>query len=1198
MDRSWIRVTSILCCILSVGLCYQTALAGTTGGISGRITDIHGNAGISGVSIRASSASQDATAVTDATGHFALLSLAPDRYVVTAIKLGFESAALQNVIVFADTTDAISIAMHPLTLIAQVHSGTLEGLVRAGTTSDVYSVDANVANTAQALGGGGGLNNAYSAIATIPGTFVPPGQQGWFQNVYIRGGNYDAVGYEYDGVPVNRSFDNYPGSTLANLGQQELQVYPGGGPASASATGIAGFINQVIRTGTYPGYIHLNLQTGAPAFYHDAGIEAGGASRDHRFRYYVGFNGYNQDYRLVDQFNGGGIAFPGYAQPIMSPALFGLSGGAAPACASGRPPSSLPSGIATPSCYVFAPGYIFNNAAISDREGLLNLHYALPHRHDSAQDDLQLLIDASALNTYVYDSQSDIGPTIIQNAFGGPLSWTDATVFPTGTVFGEPISAIPVTGNSACPAPSRCSTYFYPSSPANRSPNSVLPTDKRGGQENDAAIVKLQYQKNFGSSGYLRLFGYTLYSDWLINDPNSVVGSYGLGLDYELSTHTRGVELQFAKQLSSEHLLQATANYTTATTLRFSNSTSLISPQSRVTNLVDSFGNCYGRQGAIAACNGVANEGTFANPSPFAAAGAALTSGANWIVTGARAGFSESGLLNTVVPKFTSFSIQDEFRPDDRFLFNLGFRFEHFGYALAGTQSPQYDFWFKAAQREFCYDPLTLAPALGLSTAPGAACPINPATGTQEVHPDGLNGHLLINNDYGQNIAAGVFSPRISLTFTPNPDTVFRLAYGRYAQPMPSAFVQYDTKQPNLASFLFRTFWRFGITTPRHDVTPQISDTYDFSYEHRLQGTPVSFKVTPFLRDTSNQKQLFILDPLTGAVSAFNVGREKSYGVELALSAGDFAQQGFAASLAYTYTNSMLRYDDFIGGTRNVVDIVNDQINAFNSFTAAGGGFPCYQNVTTGSGAGETASQCAADPNAIANPYYTIQAQPLFDRKASYYPYDAFPTVPGAATNSYYSPQVFTGVFQYRRAKLAIAPSFEFDAGTHYGAPLNVVGVDPSACGQNSAAANIAAPNPQQPEYTSCGAIPIPDPENGNRFDGFGQYVNPSQLSINAQISYAVSAKMTTTLVLSNIVNRCFGGSVTPWSQAAPPGVHGVCNYNGNSLAPFVSNMYNGFGPNDTAANGGPLNPYIAHAYQATGFSEPFQAFFQVDLKL
>ena len=37
---------------------------------------------------------------------------------------------------------------------------------------------------------------------------------------------------------------------------------------------------------------------------------------------------------------------------------------------------------------------------------------------------------------------------------------------------------------------------------------------------NNGSIVKLQYTKNFGSNAFVRVFGYTFYSDWLQTDPN------------------------------------------------------------------------------------------------------------------------------------------------------------------------------------------------------------------------------------------------------------------------------------------------------------------------------------------------------------------------------------------------------------------------------------------------------------------------------------------------------------------------------------------------------------------------------------------------------------------------------------------------------------------------------------------------------
>ena len=102
--------------------------------------------------------------------------------------------------------------------------------MRSGTTSDVYSVNAAGAAAAAAVGGPGGLNQAYSAIATVPGANVPQGQQGWNQLVYIRGGDYSDVSNELDGIPVQRDSDYAPITTLSSLGQQEVQTYTGGTP--------------------------------------------------------------------------------------------------------------------------------------------------------------------------------------------------------------------------------------------------------------------------------------------------------------------------------------------------------------------------------------------------------------------------------------------------------------------------------------------------------------------------------------------------------------------------------------------------------------------------------------------------------------------------------------------------------------------------------------------------------------------------------------------------------------------------------------------------------------------------------------------------------------------------------------------------------------------------------------------------------
>ena len=115
------------------------------------------------------------------------------------------------------------------------------------------------------MAGSGSLNQAYGAIASVPGVSVPSGQQGWYQSVYIRGGDYDQVAYEFDGVPVVRQSDFAPIVTLSALGQQEVQIYTGGTPATSNSSGLAGYINQVIKTGTSPGYANVDGAIGTPA---------------------------------------------------------------------------------------------------------------------------------------------------------------------------------------------------------------------------------------------------------------------------------------------------------------------------------------------------------------------------------------------------------------------------------------------------------------------------------------------------------------------------------------------------------------------------------------------------------------------------------------------------------------------------------------------------------------------------------------------------------------------------------------------------------------------------------------------------------------------------------------------------------------------------------------------------------------------
>ena len=1046
--------------------------AGTTGSITGVVVSTKA-APLAGARILATSPSQTAIVETDASGRFALLTLAPDTYTLTASKNGYDTASLTGISVFADQVQTIRVALAPsLRTIAHVTARSSMDLVKPGTTNDVYSVNTVVTQAASGLGGGGNLNNAYSAIAAVPGTFVPPNQQGWDEIVYIRGGNFDQVGYEFDGVPVNRSFDNYPGSTAGTLGQQELQVYAGGGTVGESTSGLAGFINQVIKTGTYPGFATVSGGIGSTTYYHNFQVEAGGATPDRNFSYYVGIGGYNQDYRYLDQFNGSNLGdvwgYPAIAFNTVNLPFAGVfpscnySFSANPAFYSGANPSpvynpygykgfpgpvALPPGVSqkdNPGCYqTITPAYnAFGVSNIADRENVLNFHFGIPHHHDSGRDDIQVLYNVVALQTQFYSSQNDLGPNVItqlsQVLYGRsiPELWPDVVTWPSGTHFGE-------NANGLSDVP-----YFAPSSPGNRCANidpygfygtapvpgqcaagtfSAVPPDNRDSYWNDASIFKLQYQHNMGSNAYFRIYGYSFYSDWLqasaLSYGTPFFGFGALSYDYELESHTRGLAGSFGDQLSAQHLLTFDANYVTATTNRYNNNNFNNTPFTSATNLTNGrqcfayetgtyLGETY-QQGQPAPCNSPLTSGYFYNPTP-----GPTIPGANWKVTYT----GNSGFLNTVEPNFTAVALQDLWTPTDKLNVNIGLRDEIYEYNLANTNNDGQDFWFTAGQNEFCYNPITLAPyfipskpASGKPPTPfiGFDCPLDstiPAHPVQTVHPDGKDGHLLLSNNYPSSVASYAFTPQIGATYTINPETVLRFSAARYAQEPETYQIQYNARDNNLAYDLFQAFWQYGFTTPLHNAQVQYSNNYDFSFERRFKGTDMSIKVTPYYRYATNQ--VYSISLPFGLAGGLNSGVERVDGVETEFTKGDFSKNGLSLLISYTYTNSAERWNDYPGTPINPIDPYNQSIANFNGLTKAGGGSQCYENHHGNVYPDPACVQLNPHYNPpIWNPYYAMAPQPLLDRNGWY---------PVGLDFAYLSPNVLSAIVNYKHNRFTI----------------------------------------------------------------------------------------------------------------------------------------------------------------------------------
>jgi hypothetical protein len=1242
-DSTAFRSIALLVSALIAFVWPAGAPAGTTGSLSGFVSDATSRAPVAGARVTVASPSQVAVQATDASGHFSFLSLAPDTYTVTVQHEGFDTVSIAGISIFADQAQTIPIGLQKsLKQIAHVTSRSSISPVRPGTGTDVYSVNPAVTVAAAPLGGGGSLNSAYSAIASMPGAYVPPNQVGVNQTVYIRGGYYDQIGFEYDGVPVNRSFDNYPANAETTLGQQELQIYTGGGQADANATGLGGFINQVIKTGTFPGYGLGGLAVGSPAFYHDARVEVGGASPDRLFSYYVGLSGTNQDFRYFDQYNGASLTdtipygyWPSHVTtklpfwPSVYPTCNNNTTYDNPAVASNMVTKD-------PGCFGSFPSYYGQPSTVDNREVVGNVHVGIPHRNDAGRDDVQMLYMSSSNFTQYYSSVDDAGPLGVglindglvgiyssyNDFYGGNTNqWPDAYTFPGNTRWLAPASTPAIA-------------YYYPSSPANRCANVTnvagsCPLDASGLQEtvqvpnnyrdprwDNANIVKLQYQKNIGTNAYVRLFGYTFYSNTLEGTANGWGFNPAFGVSnyqYQVFSHTRGLELQFADQISPQHLVTGMLSYLTSNTERYFNHNYLNGGSQQISNFTNGV-DCYATKttpaynvGDIAPCNGPITQGEFNRPyGNFDSQNPCQTGGLPKNTPACRDGASMELTflgnqvdLNTVQPEVTGASIGDQWRPGDRWNINAAVRFENDNFVLANTNNPGTNFWFRAAQREFCVNPVTRQPMF-IPQPPQSLsffqpvialdCPIDRSTGTpvQTVHPNGTDG-ILLTNVYPPSYAQSYFEPRFSATYTVDPDTVLRASAGRYAQQPQNYEIQYNTLQPNLASTLLG-FIPFGFSSPLHEAQAQFSNNYDFSIEHHIKNTDIAFKLTPYLRWATNQLYETVNLPSLGVSPSFNAGTLRVDGIEFELTKGDFSKNGLSGIFSYTYTNAAEKWGNYPNSTIGPVDQYNQDIQEFNALTEAGGGEKCYANTANASPAP------ACGPTSIRNIYYNMALQPTIDPHAWYTPGLDFP---------YLSPNTFSLVFNYKHNKFAVTPAMSLQEGTTYGAPSDVQGLDPRSCTANQGSLKIPTSDRLLPDYTSChaaitsdGTVPgnlyIPNPQTGT-FDQFGQFRQPWQFNLGVQVSYDVTPRIQARALVANLVNACFGGSSTPWSAAFPPS-GAICAYSSNIFY-NGSHFYNGASPFDTAANGVPENPYFAQSF-VPSFGDPFSSNYPLALNL
>jgi hypothetical protein len=1174
------------------------SIAGTTGGVTGDITDAATGHPIAGAKITIASPSQTASTVTDQNGHFTFIALEPDTYIVSIESPGYDSASITAVTIFADQQQRVNSTLSKtLKTVASVKTRA-NALVRAGTTSDVYSVSPAVQTAVSGSNGGGSLNQAYSALAITPGVSVPAGQSGWTQQagVTIRGGTHSEIGYEFDGVPENVGVNNFPGNNLSTLGQQELQVYTGSAPSTSGSQGLSGFINQVVKTGTYPGYATADFGFGDPSFYHKFNVEVAGATPDRTFTYYAGYLGANQALRVLDQNDGAGYT-----------GTYGFAYGAKPcpgnasdldyaSCYSAVTPGGLATGTGN---FINFPVSWLSPQYEQDQEAIFNLHYYLPKSKAGQRDDLQLLYQTGDLSSYSFSSANDLGIA--------PYA------YPTGNRYTGPVGQFLPTNYTQYLQP-----YVFPYRDA--VPN--IPANQEDQQQNPTSTFKAQFTHYFGSDAYLRLYGYSLYSGFLYNAPNGAsnpaAGTYGNPPAYNLWQNTSGYSALFADQLGDKNYLQVQGNYIHEPSHKNFDLTFATGASTPFAVAVDgsnpNSGICYAVNGGVgtpASCeNGggatnVTYKNTASNP-PTSLAGATCGTGAcQYLVT-------ENGLsgLNAVSTENQyAFSLSDKFKPTPQLTIDAGARFDSFQVIGANTQGGTTPFWFNAYNQASCVRTTpgsTPVSKLSLGLAVTDAC----STAT-------LNGasYTSVNLvDSPTNFYYQTYEPRLGTTYALDSTDVLRASYGQYAQPPASAYQFYNTLQQNLAAYIAPKFYGLGLNAPGHNLPQQVSTNIDFSFEHQFKGTDTSFKISPFYRTTRNEIAEFYIDPEAQITSGLPVGALKTSGVELALQSGNFNRDGFSGLISYTYTDAKIRYYTLPSGG-SILSPINNDIKTYNAYTSYCANHATDSRCGTTNAANGKSAACftpAGTPDAgcasgdFANPYWNAPVQNTLSESAEYVPTDLVVATTGLGVNSYTVPHVLSLVGNFKHGPFTITPTLQFQAGQKYGAPETTAGLDPAGgCGT---LAGSTTGDPRYP-YGAAGGSPydaltcpsalnaIPDPYTG-KFDAIGAFTSPTQMLGSLTSTYTFGKRVTARLTVANLIDQCFGGSKEPWTGYGTP--H-VCSYESGEIS-------RGYAPTGNIYNpGAKISPYAALPYYpylgpyTMGVVNPsgaFNAYLDVSVKL
>ena len=243
------------------------AIAGTTGKISGRVTDASTGEPLIGANIYIEDYPYGSAS--DIDGFFYIINIPPGTYTVAVQMLNFRTMKITNVKVNIDLTSRLDVKLKPeaLELGEEITVVAERPLIQKDITSSSVTVSSDEIEVIPV--------ESFNEVVNL--------QAGVFDG-HFRGGRRGEVAYLVDGIPVNDQFNNEVAVRVENSSIEQLEVISGTFNAEYGQA-MSGVVNIVTKDGSnkfvsdFSGYVG-NYFTNHDDVFPNLGIGDGGRSEN------------------------------------------------------------------------------------------------------------------------------------------------------------------------------------------------------------------------------------------------------------------------------------------------------------------------------------------------------------------------------------------------------------------------------------------------------------------------------------------------------------------------------------------------------------------------------------------------------------------------------------------------------------------------------------------------------------------------------------------------------------------------------------------------------------------------------------------------------------------------------------------------------------------------------------------------------